>query len=121
MGTSQACPGLPKGEHTAKLLLLACCTQEVSQVLRKPLIPDAPRTITVRYQAGPAPGLKFFPDQVYTSVTSEPEAYGKEEIPKNGDSHLPTGTTTAGRTMPNNPKNQTKMETHSPNLTQQTE
>jgi transposase InsO family protein len=29
--------------------------------------------------------------------TSEPEAYGKEEIPKNGDSHLPTGTTTAGR------------------------
>src|ERR1039458_264915 len=71
MGTSQACPGLPKGEHTAKLLLLACCTQEVSQVLRKPLIPDAPRTITVRYQAGPAPGLKFFPDQVYTSVTSD--------------------------------------------------
>src|ERR1039457_3456373 len=35
MGTSQACPGLPKGEHTAKLLLLACCTQEVSQVLRR--------------------------------------------------------------------------------------
>jgi hypothetical protein len=29
--------------------------------------------------------------------TSEPEAYGKEEIPKNGDSHLTTGTTTAGR------------------------
>jgi hypothetical protein len=27
--------------------------------------------------------------------TSEPEAYGKEEIPKSGDSHLPTGTTTA--------------------------
>ncbi len=40
-------------------------------VLTKPLIPDAPRTITVRYQAGPAPGLKFFPDQVYTSVPSD--------------------------------------------------
>jgi|HubBroStandDraft_1064217.scaffolds.fasta_scaffold00359_19 aminopeptidase N len=40
-------------------------------VLAKPLRPDEPRTITVRYQAGPAPGLKFFPDQVYTSVTSD--------------------------------------------------
>ena len=30
-GNEQACPGLPKGEHTAKLLLLACCTQEVSR------------------------------------------------------------------------------------------
>jgi transposase InsO family protein len=29
--------------------------------------------------------------------TSEAEACGKEEIPKNGDFHLPTGTTTAGR------------------------
>ena len=40
-------------------------------VLTKPLIGDAPRTITVRYQAGPASGLKFFPDQVYASVTSD--------------------------------------------------
>ena len=29
--------------------------------------------------------------------TSEPEAYGKVQIPKSRDSHLPTGTTTAGR------------------------
>jgi transposase InsO family protein len=29
--------------------------------------------------------------------TSETEAYGKEEIPKSGDSHLPTGPTTADR------------------------
>jgi hypothetical protein len=31
-GNEQACAGylkVPKGEHTAKLLLLACCTQEV--------------------------------------------------------------------------------------------
>jgi hypothetical protein len=28
--------------------------------------------------------------------TSEAEACGKEEIPKSRDSHLPTGTTTAG-------------------------
>ena len=28
--------------------------------------------------------------------TSDAEAYGKEEIPKSRDSHLPTGTTTAG-------------------------
>lgn len=40
-------------------------------VLTKPLRPDEPRTITVRYQAGPAPGLEFFPDQVYTTVTSD--------------------------------------------------
>jgi aminopeptidase N len=40
-------------------------------VLTNPLRPDEPRTITVRYQAGPAPGLKFFPDQIYTSVTSD--------------------------------------------------
>jgi len=40
-------------------------------VLTKPLRPDEPRTIAVRYQAGPAPGLKFFPDQIYTSVTSD--------------------------------------------------
>ena len=40
-------------------------------VLTIPLRPDEPRTITLRYQAGPAPGLKFFPDQMYTSVTSD--------------------------------------------------
>jgi aminopeptidase N len=40
-------------------------------VLAKPLRPDEPRTITVQYQAGPAPGLKFFADQVYTSVTGD--------------------------------------------------
>jgi aminopeptidase N len=40
-------------------------------VLTKPLRPDEPRTITVRYQAGPAAGLKFFPDQVYTSAPSD--------------------------------------------------
>jgi aminopeptidase N len=40
-------------------------------VLTKPLRQDEPRTITVRYQAGPAPGLKFFPDQVYTTVPSD--------------------------------------------------
>jgi hypothetical protein len=28
---------------------------------------------------------------------SEADACGKEEIPKSGDSHLPTGTTTADR------------------------
>ncbi|MGA3242684.1 MAG: M1 family aminopeptidase [Bryobacteraceae bacterium] len=40
-------------------------------VLTNPLRPDEHRTITVRYQAGPAPGLKFFPDQIYTSVTTD--------------------------------------------------
>jgi len=40
-------------------------------VLTTPLHPDEHRTITVRYQAGPADGLKFFPDQMYTSVTSD--------------------------------------------------
>jgi len=40
-------------------------------VLTNPLHPDEHRTITVRYQAGPAPGLKFFPDQIYTSGTSD--------------------------------------------------
>jgi aminopeptidase N len=40
-------------------------------ILTNPLRPDEHRTITVRYQAGPAPGLKFFPDQIYTSVTSD--------------------------------------------------
>jgi len=40
-------------------------------VLKNPLRGDASRTITVRYEAGPAPGLKFFPDQIYTSVTSD--------------------------------------------------
>ncbi len=40
-------------------------------VLTNAVRPDEHRTITVRYQAGPAPGLKFFPDQIYTSVTSD--------------------------------------------------
>jgi aminopeptidase N len=40
-------------------------------VLTRPLRLDEPRTITVRYQAGPAAGLKFFPDQVYTSIPSD--------------------------------------------------
>src|ERR1039458_1954501 len=30
MGTNKPALWLPKGEHTAKLLLLACCTQEAS-------------------------------------------------------------------------------------------
>jgi aminopeptidase N len=40
-------------------------------VLTNPLRPDEPRTVTVRYQAGPAPGLKFFPDQIYTAGDGE--------------------------------------------------
>ncbi len=40
-------------------------------VLTNPIRPDESRTLTVRYQAGPAPGLKFFPDQIYTSVTGD--------------------------------------------------
>jgi len=40
-------------------------------VLTSPLQPDQARTVTVRYQAGPAAGLKFFADQIYTSVTSD--------------------------------------------------
>jgi len=40
-------------------------------VLASPLRAAEPRTITVRYQAGPAPGLKFFPDQIYTSAVSD--------------------------------------------------
>jgi aminopeptidase N len=35
-------------------------------VLTNPLRLDEQRIITVRYQAGPAPGLKFFSDQIYT-------------------------------------------------------
>jgi aminopeptidase N len=35
-------------------------------VLTNPVHPDEQRTIIVRYQAGPSPGLKFFPDQIYT-------------------------------------------------------
>jgi aminopeptidase N len=40
-------------------------------VLTNPVRPEEHRTITVRYQAGPAPGLKFFSDQIYTSVVSD--------------------------------------------------
>ena len=40
--------------------------------LTKPLRPDEDaRTITVRYEAVPAPGLKFFPEQIYSAVTSD--------------------------------------------------
>ena len=40
-------------------------------VLSRPVNADEPRTITVRYEAGPAAGLKFFPDQIYTSIPSD--------------------------------------------------
>jgi aminopeptidase N len=40
-------------------------------VMAKPLRPDEPRTITIRYEAAPAPGLKFFPDQIYTIIPSD--------------------------------------------------
>lgn len=40
-------------------------------VLTNPLREDEPRTVTIRYETGPGPGLKFFPDQIYTSITSD--------------------------------------------------
>src|SRR5580658_10189772 len=40
-------------------------------VLTNPLHAEEHRTITVRYQGGPAPGLKFFLDQIYTTATSD--------------------------------------------------
>ncbi len=40
-------------------------------VLTNPLRPDEHRTLTVRYQAGASPGLKFFNDQAYGVVTSD--------------------------------------------------
>jgi aminopeptidase N len=40
-------------------------------VLTNPLRPDEHRSITVRYEAGAAEGLKFFPDEVYTTVASD--------------------------------------------------
>lgn len=40
-------------------------------VLTNPLRPDEHRTITVRYEAGPAPGLRFFADQIYTTAASD--------------------------------------------------
>ncbi len=40
-------------------------------VLTTPLEPDGHRTITVRYEAGPASGLKFYPDQVYGSAVAD--------------------------------------------------
>ena len=40
-------------------------------VLTNPARLDQQRTITVRYQAGPAPGLKFFQDEIYTTATSD--------------------------------------------------
>lgn len=40
-------------------------------VLSQPLNADEPRTITVRYEALPAAGLRFFPDQIYTSIPSD--------------------------------------------------
>jgi aminopeptidase N len=39
--------------------------------LTNPLYPGQHRTVTVRYQAGASPGLKFYNDQVYGSVTSD--------------------------------------------------
>jgi aminopeptidase N len=40
-------------------------------VLTRPVHPDEQRTIAVRYQAGPASGLKFFPDQIVASDVSD--------------------------------------------------
>src|SRR5262249_38685253 len=41
-------------------------------VLTKAVATGEVRTLTIRYQAGPAKGLRFFPDQVYTcSLTSD--------------------------------------------------
>lgn len=39
--------------------------------LANPLMPEERRAITVRYQAGPAAGLKFFPDEVYASAVGD--------------------------------------------------
>ncbi|HLK64644.1 MAG TPA: M1 family aminopeptidase [Bryobacteraceae bacterium] len=36
-------------------------------ILTKPLHSEEQRTLVIRYQAGPAKGLVFYPDQVYTS------------------------------------------------------
>ncbi len=40
-------------------------------VLTRPLRTGEARTITIRYQAGPAAGLKFFSDQIYTTNASD--------------------------------------------------
>jgi aminopeptidase N len=34
--------------------------------LLRPAVPKDPRTLTIHYEAGPAKGLKFFPDQIYS-------------------------------------------------------
>lgn len=39
--------------------------------MTRPIRPEESRTITVHYQAGPAHGLKFFPDQIYASAVSD--------------------------------------------------
>jgi aminopeptidase N len=39
--------------------------------LTNPIRSNEQRTIDIRYEAGPAPGLKFFPDQIFTYVTSD--------------------------------------------------
>jgi aminopeptidase N len=44
---------------------------KLAVVLTNPLRTDERRTLTVRYSAGPAAGLKFFSDQAYTSATSD--------------------------------------------------
>jgi aminopeptidase N len=49
-------------ERTGSRLLVA---------LTNPLYPGEHRTLTVRYQAEASPGLKFYSDQVYGSVTSD--------------------------------------------------
>jgi aminopeptidase N len=38
----------------------------VSIALATPALEGVPRTLTIRYRAGPGKGLKFYPDQVYT-------------------------------------------------------
>lgn len=40
-------------------------------VLTRPVHPDEQRTLTVSYEAGPAPGLEFFSDQVIASGVDE--------------------------------------------------
>lgn len=40
-------------------------------VLTRPVHPDEQRTLTVSYEASPAPGLEFFPDQVVASTVSD--------------------------------------------------
>ncbi len=45
--------------------------RSLTVVLTTPMQPDEHRTITIRYQAESAPGLKFFADQIYTTAVSD--------------------------------------------------